>query len=136
MTVIVGGFRTFILEPEVTELVNQPREEAVTWTNLAILAATLAVNLAAARVLHRKEDNVINRIIIWDCLINIVTMFAGFAVQPLLWSTIHSKYLCSVSVFINFTLLAWNRLLPVGIAVFRYLLVCTVQCSSIQFSAV
>ena len=54
-------------ELEDTELVNQPVEEELYWTKLAILAAVLAVNIAAAVVLWREDDTPINRFIIWDC---------------------------------------------------------------------
>jgi hypothetical protein len=123
---VIGGLRTFHLEPGLTELVNQPEEEVVSWSSLAVTLVTLAVNLAAAGVLRRKEDTAINRIIIWDCLINILTMFNANALRQILWS-FNSTYLCSVSVFITFTLNAWNRFVPVAIGVFRYLLVCTEQ---------
>jgi hypothetical protein len=122
---VIGGLRTFHLEPELTELVNQPEEEVVSWSSLAVLSVTLTVNLAAAGVLRSKEDTAINRIIIWDCMINILTILCTTAVGPMLWLKFNSSYLCSVSMFLTTSLNAWNRLVPVGIGVFRYLLVCT-----------
>jgi hypothetical protein len=121
MTIIVGGLHTFSLEPELTELVNQPREKDVI-ASLSILVATVAVNLAAARVLQQKDDNAINRIIIIDCLINVVTMVT---VGSIGWQKLNLDFLCSTFLFFEITLITWNRLVPVGIGVFRYLLVCT-----------
>ena len=73
--VVVGGNLTFILELEDTEMVNQPEDEVVFWTKLSLFAATLVVNIAAVVVLWREDDTPINKLIIWDCMMNIVTMF-------------------------------------------------------------
>ena len=113
----IGGNLTFTLELEDTELVNQP---ATYWTNLAILAVTLAVNIPAAVVLWREEDSPINRIIIWDCVLNIVKML--ITVIP--HHQLNNAYLCSIWLFSNMTLNIWNRLVSVAIVVFRYILVC------------
>jgi hypothetical protein len=121
---IIGGHLTFLLEPEDTELVNQPREEF--WTSpssLSLLAATLAVNSAAVGHLRQKEDNPTNRIIILDCLLNIMTVFTVNFLDMMPWS-VNNDYLCSIHMFILTTLTMWNRLVPVCIGVFRYLLVC------------
>jgi hypothetical protein len=121
----VGGHLTFSLELEDTQLVNQPEEEAVFWTKLALLAATLAVNIAAVVILWQKDDTPINRLIISDCLINIMTMFITIIPHH----NLNNAYLCSIHVFSTMTLSLWNRVVPVGIAVIRYVLVCiTLQC--------
>ena len=123
--IVIGGNLGFILEMEDTELVNDPVEEETYWAKLANLAVTLAVNIAAAAVIWRKEDTPINRIMIWDCMINIITMLVTVVPSQKL----NNAYLCSIWIFCNTTLSLWNRLVPVGIAVFRYMLVCiTVQC--------
>jgi hypothetical protein len=122
---VIGGNLTFLLELEETELVNQPREDF--WTSpyrLSLLAATLAVNAAAAGHLWQKEDNPMNRIIIWDCLLNILTGFTANFLDMMPWP-VNNEYLCSIHLFMFNTLLFWNRLVPVCIGVFRYLLVCS-----------
>ena len=42
--------------------------------NMFILAATLAANTWAIRVILRKEKIRINKLIIWDCFVNMATM--------------------------------------------------------------
>ena len=123
---VIGGNLAFTMEMEDTELVNQPEEEQVYWAKLALLAVTLVVNTAAVVVLRRKEDNPLNRLIIWDCIINLLTQSFDTVVP---FDKLNNVYLCSIWVSCNTTLTLWNRLVPVGIAVFRYILVCiTVQC--------
>jgi hypothetical protein len=123
--VVIGGNLTFTIELGDTELVNQLVEEMVNWTKVSLLAATLAFNIAAAVVIQGKEDTPINRLIIWDCLMNVLTAIVTIGERRKL----SNEYLCSIFVFTNVTLSAWNRLVPVGIAVFRYVLVyITVQC--------
>jgi hypothetical protein len=117
----IGGNLAFRLEMEDTELVNQPEEEVVFWAKMALLATTLVINIAAAVVIRRKEDNPINRLIIWDCIINILTMFTTSIPSRKL----NNAYLCSIWISSNTTLSLWNRLVPVGIAVFSYILVCS-----------
>ena len=122
---VIGGNLNFLLEPEDTEVVNQPREDF--WTSpssLFLLAAILAVNAAAAGHLWRKEDNPINRIIICDCLLNIMSGFTVNFLDMMPWS-FNNAYLCFIHVFISGTFGSWNRLAPVGIGVIRYLLVCS-----------
>jgi hypothetical protein len=121
-SLVIGGNLALSLEMENTELVNQPEEDEVYWARLALLAVTLVVNTAAVVVLWRKEDNPINRLIIWDCIINLLTMFS--TVVP--FTKLNNAYLCSIWLSCNATLSLWNRLVPVGIAVFRFMLVCIV----------
>jgi hypothetical protein len=124
-SLVIGGNLAFSLEMEDTELVNQPAEEEVYWASLALLAVTLVVNTAAVVVLRRKENTPINRLIIWDCIINLLTMFT----TCIPFRKLNNAYLCSIWISCITTLSLWNRLVPVGIAVFRYMLVCiTVQC--------
>jgi hypothetical protein len=130
--VVIGGNLIFTLELEDTEVVNQPVEDEVYWTRLPFLVATIVVNIAAAVVIWRKEDTPINRLIKWDCLINAITailyFFSRFIYDGERYK-LSNAYLCSIWMFFIFTLSTWNRLVPVGIAVFRYVLVCiTVQC--------
>jgi hypothetical protein len=65
-----------------------------------------------------------NRIIIWDCLLNIMSGFAVNFLDMMPWS-FNNAYLCSIHMLISGTLRSWNRLVPVGIGIFRYLLVCS-----------
>jgi hypothetical protein len=118
--VVIGGTLTFTLELEDTELVNQPVEEVV-WIELSLLAVTLAVNIVAAVVLRQEDDTPFNRIIIWDCMINIMTMIIINAKQVIF----SNAYMCLILNFSNATLSIWNRLVPVAIAAFRYMLVCS-----------
>ena len=48
------------------------REYAI--ANMFMLAATLAANSWAIRVILRKEKIRINKLIIWDCFVNMATM--------------------------------------------------------------
>ena len=58
--------------------------------NIPMLAATIAVNLWVVNVIQRKEKNKLNRLIVWDCFANIVTMVLMLATHsPLLPLDIH-----------------------------------------------
>ena len=128
--------------------------------NIPMLAATIVVNLWVVKVIERKEKSKLNRLIVWDCRANIVTMLLMLATHsPLLPLSSHIPCTCLVfavyttswnqagikfelqcfhfsrktslikgpkNLLVSHNLCqpAWNRLVPVGIANFRYLMVC------------
>ena len=65
---------SFILTLEKTVEVNQPRDVAYIFTCLPILSIALIVNSLAVIVIWRKEKTGLNSMIIYDCLVNMVTM--------------------------------------------------------------
>ena len=78
----VDNFQSsFILTLEKTVEVNQPRDVAYIFTCLPILSITLIVNSLAVVVIWRKEQTGLNSLIIYDCLVNMVTMFLSLVHQ-------------------------------------------------------
>ena len=59
---------------ERTEEINQPREEIYIFTCFPLLLVTMIVNCLAVVVITRKERTSLNSLIIYDCLVNMVTM--------------------------------------------------------------
>ena len=107
-----------------TEIVNEPRNGYVFVTNFPLLIVAITSNIWAGSVIGKKERSGINNIIICDCFVNALTMlFNTFYVQSP-WQTRNSPPLCTILLFIHDALGTWNRMVPVGIVVFRYLMVC------------
>ena len=84
---------------------------------------------------RRKEDTAVNRLISWDCLLNILTMLMAVFYQSS-WYNMHSEILCSIGLFTVATLISWNRMVSVAIVVFRYMMVCSAQGSVVRFRCV
>ena len=72
---------SFILTLEKTVEVNQPRDVVYIFTCLPILSIALIVNSLAVVVIWRKEQTGLNSLIIYDCLVNMVTMFLSLVHQ-------------------------------------------------------
>ena len=108
-------------EAKTTVTVNQEMEYP--WTFVVIFIVTVIVNSASAVIIGRRETSGINRMIICDCLVNVINMGAAAAfylnISP--WG---SSQLCTVLFFFRVALITWNNLVPLAIAVHRYLLVC------------
>ena len=89
---------------------------------------TFALNTWAVAVIMRKEKNGMNKMIIWDCIVKIFC----FAIILLVYASSFSvlggsriaKILCFLRAFLGNFLLTFNRLVPVGIVLFRYIMVC------------
>ena len=101
------------------------------FTNLPLLAATIAVNIWTAITIWHKEGTRINRLIICDCAANVLMMGLGTFAQSK-WFVLDSAALCSVAVFLLNVLFTWNRMVTLVIAMFRYVMVChAVMCQNL-----
>ena len=82
-----------------------------------------------------------NQLIIWDCIAKIFV----FALVLLIFGTKFSilgggkvgLVLCALRAFLGTTLFGFNRLVPVGIVLFRYIMVCgkSMYCSEVHGGA-
>ena len=108
-------------EAQKTVTVNQEIEDP--WTFGVIFTACVIVNLVSSVIVGRKETTGINRMIVCDCLFNVINMGAYFFNMSS-WRLLGSNQLCTIWLCIRMTLTTWNNLVPVAIATQRYLLVC------------
>ena len=89
---------------------------------------TFALNAWAVAVIVKKEKNGMNEMIIWDCIVKIFC----FAIILLVFASSFSvlggnrfaKTLCFLRSVLSTFLFTFNRLVPVGIVLFRYMMVC------------
>ena len=102
---------------------NEPRPSAYAWANAPLMAATAVINTWAAVIIRGKERTSLHAAIVCDCFANILTMAIHVLMQSP-WYKLGSPQLCTGFLFYNMFLITWNRLLPVGIAAFRYMMVC------------
>ena len=103
--------------------VNVAKARGYLFANIPISLVTFAINLWAGMVILRKERTVIHWLIICDCVLNIVSsLHTSFLQSP--WSMLASPIPCLLNLIALHLLTAWNRLVPVAIAAFRYIMVC------------
>ena len=91
--------------------------------NIPIFLATFAINVWASNCILQRERTGLNRLVVCDCVLNVVSsLHSAFLQSP--WSLLASSTPCLISTFLLYLLICWNRLVPVAIAVFRYVMVC------------
>ena len=93
------------------------------FANIPISLVTFAINLWAGTSILRKERTGIHCLIVCDCLLNVVSsLHTSFLQSP--WSILRFSIPCLFNTFLLHLLTSWNRLVPVAIAAFRYIMVC------------
>ena len=111
------------LEPISTLVVNEPRDKVYLWASLSVCAVTLVVNTAAVIVIGRKEKTGINQLIVLDSFANMLTALVQMFNSMALTSSSSNGIVCICDMAMLFILSTWNRLVPVVLALHRYLLV-------------
>ena len=107
-----------------TKVMNEPRDIFFFFASIPLLVIAVTVNLWAGWAIARKERTGIHNIIVCDCVVNVLTMaFDTFYIDAP-WSILRSLPSCVTLLFVQKLLLTWNRLVPVAIVVFRYMMVC------------
>ena len=112
------------IEPISTMVVNEPLDETYFWASLFVFIVTLVVNTAAVIVIGRKEKTGINRLIVLDSFANMLTAMVQM-VNLMVMTTFFSSndIVCIFDMATLLTLTTWNRLVPVIVACYRYLMV-------------
>ena len=129
MTEKMGGPLVFAsdsrltIQPISAKVVNQPRDEVFLWASLFIVALTLVVNTAAVIVIGAKEKTVVNRLIVFDSFANVLTALVQMLNLMGLTTSSSNDIVCIFDIAMLVTLTTWNRLVPVVLALYRYLLV-------------
>ena len=99
------GFSNLTLAVHSSETVNKI-SMAYLLANITMLAATMGINLWVVRVIQKKEKSRINRLNVWDCFANILTMTLMLLTHsPLL--PLSSTRPCIVLVFFVYAM-TWN----------------------------
>ena len=103
--------------------VNATKGKVFLVANISVTVVTFAINLWAGLSILKKEKTRLHFLIVCDCVVNIVSCVqTSFLQSP--WSILSSPSLCLLNTFAMMLLTAWNRLVPLAIAAFRYIMVC------------
>ena len=74
--VVLGGTQLILNETE-TKDVNQPKDTFYLMANVPICLVTLVVNIWAVVIIRKKEKTGIHKLIICDCIVNVMSMADG-----------------------------------------------------------
>merc|ERR1712223_1494386 len=91
--------------------------------SVCVAGASALVNATAVIVIKKKEQSGLNRLIVVDCYANIVTALVQLLAH-LPSSSSRLPPVCLVILVLRCVLMYWNRLTPLVIAFFRYIMVC------------
>ena len=98
------------------------------WFALPIFFLTFSFNTWAVVVIMKREQNGMNQMIICDCVVKIFCFAFIFLIYgspfSIHGSHIVGRFLCGFRSFLVSILFSFNRLVPVGIVLFRYIMVC------------
>ena len=123
MTFNMNNSQLVILTEE-TQVMNEHRDICIFFVTIPLLIAAVTVNVWAGVKIGGKEGTGINSIIFWDCVVNALSMTFDtlYIISPR--SILRSLPPCVILVFVHNLMVTWNRLVPVAIVVFRYMMVC------------
>ena len=119
--VLESGNITCNLHLHHMEVVNKGIESLE--VTLPVVVASMVINLYTASVITAKEKSGINSLIVSDCAVNVLSLVM-FVANELPASFLRSDAWCTIFTFSDSVMNNWNRLVPVGIVVYRYILVC------------
>ena len=71
------GDTLFVLNVTETRTVNQPKDIAYLMANIPIFVAALLVNISTISIIRRKEKTRIHKLIIFDCIANVISLAHG-----------------------------------------------------------
>ena len=113
-----------VMISNMTDLVNKEHETDTTMI-LAISSSVLLVVLANAYVLYwirNKNRTLVDTMIVLDCVANIGGMLGMFFTYPRrIWADPHY---CTLMLVVRWFFIILNRVIPVTIAIYRYVMVC------------
>ena len=113
-----------VMISNMTDLVNKEHETDMTMI-LAISSSVLLVVLANAYVLcwiRNKNRTLVDTMIVLDCVANIGGMLGMFFTYPRrIWADPHY---CTLMLVVRWFFIILNRVIPVTIAIYRYVMVC------------
>ena len=94
------------------------------FVGISVTVVTFIVNLWAGVSILKKEKNRVHNLIALDCLVNVISSLHNSLLAQSPWSQLISPTSCLINTSFIYILVFWNRLVPVAIAAFRYILVC------------
>ena len=102
-----------LLHKDAMEEVNSPHGTLYLVTSLVGFLLSLAANIGAVLVIKKKEKTRINKMIMCDCVANIISVGCIVIWQKSVMTT-NLGPVCLVELFLRNLLSVWNRLVPVG----------------------
>ena len=112
------------LLPLTTKPVNSPLPPSFLWCAGPVYTLTAGLNLVMGMVLARQDRTPVNLLMLADCLTGCLhSVLALFGQSPAFTGLAWPAY-CYAHFLLLGTAILLNRLVPVAIAVHRYLLVC------------
>ena len=104
--------------------VNAANLKSYLFVGISVTVVTFIVNLWAGVSILKKEKNRVHNLIALDCLVNVISSLHNSLLAQSPWSQLISPTSCLINTSFIYMLVFWNRLVPVAIAAFRYILVC------------
>ena len=111
--------KSFILYVENTDIMNQKFDAKFMGITIPICVLSLVLNLTVIRKLRKEEKTTVNQLMLMECMVNIMYSSLGTLQQSPWYRGLDLELYCYPHIVMTFTSVVGNRLLPVGIGLFR-----------------
>ena len=116
---LLNGKVDSIIVLEQMEIVNEKFSYSFLGILIPICLLTLYLNLYMLTVLWKKDKTIVNQLMIAELITNILFSLLGTFQQSSLYRGLDCKLYCYLHLFCKYLFLAFNRLVPVAIALYR-----------------
>ena len=113
-------FSTAEIALENTEIMNKKFEFGFLLLTIPMCLLTLALNMSVLMMLWKTEKTIVNQLMKLDCIVNIVFSCLGTFQQSPFFRSLGMEVFCFPHIMLIYATGIFNRLLPVAIAVFRW----------------
>ena len=111
-----------ILSIENTEIFNKNMESIFLCLIIPFGILTLLLNLSVLFRLWNVEKTSVNQLMMMDCMANIMNVTLSTLQLSPFMRDLEVEVLCCVQLFLTIICVIFNRLCPVAIVIYRYLL--------------
>ena len=117
---LLNGKVDSIIVLEQMEIVNEKFSYSFLGILIPICLLTLYLNLYMLTVLWKKDKTIVNQLMIAELITNILFSLLGTFQQSSLYRGLDCRLYCYLHLFCKYLFLAFNRLVPVAIALYRW----------------
>ena len=120
--IILGAemFSTAEIALENTEIMNKKFEFSFLLLTIPMCMVTLVLNMSVLMMLWKTEKTIVNQLMKSDCIVSIMFSSLGTFQQSPFFRSLGLEVFCFPHIMLTYASGIFNRLLPVAIAVFRW----------------
>ena len=121
ITIGGGNMNNIYFGIEENKIVNKSHQFSFLFFTIPVCVGTILLNTGVMMILRNEEKTIVNQLMILDSMVNIVSTFLVTFQQSPYFRGLGVQAYCYPNLVVVTACIIFNRLLPVSIAVFRYI---------------